>query len=541
MAVTVTPLLTDIDTAESVTAWVGVNVSPALNNDVFLQGAGSIQFQVSQEVGYVYAGITATNLSNSRIYAWVLPPGSTDTETNGGLRIYLGDGTNNIGYYVGGSDSSLFTQGTWVCLTLDTSNLPSNFTAEEGSEASLDLANITRVGVGVNNPQKATGNSPNAWADVIRYGTGLRVTDGTVGDEATFSQILSASNNTNNYYGIIREIGTGVYGIQGDLIFGSGSTATNSVRFVESNITLIVEDKVFNTVGTNLPIKFLGEHNTTGEFTASFGTAVSSGDDLSGRGGLTIINTNASQSVEFDFSNPNIELFDLYGSTLLNVQGAVSFSGDSTNGPNHNIAGTTFNNCSQVDFGRTFTRNNIFAAHSQSITEGALLWNSNIDIKNTSFLANAVAIEHEQAGTFAYDSLTFSDNTYDILNTSNGAVTASATNGSNPSIAKVFNAGTSTTDVATSNTLTLTNVESGSEIAIVSQSSFRELITGSEQVANPPGTFIYTRPYPGFDQNVDIIVHALDYEYYILPFTLQNQNQSIQISQVLDRNYDNPE
>jgi len=542
MAITVTPLLTDINTAENITGWnVITGGALGLNNDVFLQGAGSIQFQASQEIAYVYVGITATDLRNTRIYGWILPPGSISNASNGGLRIYLGDGTNNIGYYVGGNDTSLFTQGTWVCLTLDTSNLPSNFTAENGSEASLDLQNITRVGLGVNNPEKAAGNTPNAWVDVIRYGTGLRVTGGTVGDEATFSQILSASNNTDNYYGIIREIGTGIYGIQGDLIFGSGSTATDSVRFVESDITLIVEDKVFDSTGTNLPIKILGEHNTTGEFTASFGTPVSSGDDLSGRGGLSIINTNPSQSIEFDFSDPNIEVFNLYGSTLLNVQGAVSFSGDVTNGPNHNIAGTTFNNCSQVDFGRTFTRNNIFSAHSQSITEGALLWNNNINIKNTSFLANAVAVEHEQAGTFTYDNLTFSDNTYDILNTSNGAVTASTTNGSNPSIAKVFNAGTSTTDVATSNTLTLTNIQSGSEVAIVSQSSFRELITGSEQIANPPGTFTYTRAYPGYDQNVDIIVHALDWEYYILSTTLENSNQSFQISQTSDRNYDNPE
>jgi hypothetical protein len=64
-------------------------------------------------------------------------------------------------------------------------------------------------------------------------------------------------------------------------------------------------------------------------------------------------------------------------------------------------------------------------------TDGALLWNSNIDIKNCSFVGNTDgtndphAIEHPAAIDVTYDGLTFSGNDYDIHLTA-GATTESS-------------------------------------------------------------------------------------------------------------------
>ncbi len=99
--------------------------------------------------------------------------------------------------------------------------------------------------------------------------------------------------------------------------------------------------------------------------------------------------------------------------------------------------------------------------------------------------------------------------------------------------------GLTTTVVAGQITLTLTNIVSGSEVAIVSQSNNRELIAAQESI-DTGEDFTFTRTYVGYDEQVDIIVHALDYQYSIQSTTLTNSNQSIQINQIFDRNYDNP-
>ncbi len=96
--------------------------------------------------------------------------------------------------------------------------------------------------------------------------------------------------------------------------------------------------------------------------------------------------------------------------------------------------------------------------------DGALLWNSNIDIKNTSFLgntnaaANADAIQHTATGTFTYDSLTFSGNNYDIHNSSAGLVTINSSNGANPATSE--NTGGGSTVINNTKTLTVTVVNS---------------------------------------------------------------------------------
>lgn len=61
----------------------------------------------------------------------------------------------------------------------------------------------------------------------------------------------------------------------------------------------------------------------------------------------------------------------------------------------------------------------------------ALLWNANIDIEDSNFIANthdensAHAIEHPTAGSFSYDGLTFSGNDFDVANAVDATTTDS--------------------------------------------------------------------------------------------------------------------
>jgi len=531
---------------------IGAGPGAGTNTDDFIEGIdswGGRKTANGRGIEYSAAASVDMSTTETHIYVWIncKSIGALDLISNGGLSLQVsstsGGGNNYRTFYIGGSD---VTQAGWQSYIIDPT-LPGSV-ADTGT---FNAASVISIGVVLQLAGTVGGTSDNILMDVIRYSTGPYVTGGTSGDRLLWSDIASADSE--NAYGIIQQR-SGVYFIGGQMALGAPPATSGDCYLDDVAEILVWEPKEYYD-GTNFASSLSPGFNGfivqegTGTTDIEDGNLVGTGDERSGTagslfqkaaGGISGSDTTNSDTLKLSIEGA-ITAVDFHGSSFKRFDDTVTLSSDATDGPNHVYAGVVFDDCAQVDVGLTLIRNNVFSAHSQSITEGALLWNNNINIKNTSFLANAVAVEHEQAGTFTYDNLTFSDNTYDILNTSNGAVTASATNGSNPSIAKVFNAGTSTTDVATSNTLTLTNIQSGSEVAIVSQSSFRELITGSEQIANPPGTFTYTRPYPGFDQNVDIIVHALDYDYYILPFTLQNQNQSIQISQVVDRNYDNPE
>lgn len=427
MALTVTKLLSDVHDCSTTSGWTadGGWGSLATDSAIYREGGTALRGQTSEGAGHCYYGISSVDLTaaaNRRVYAWLLPPGSVGTKAAGGLRIVISDGTNRIAYYVGGNDDMGFQVGAWTCVMLDANDKPTNFATLAGSEASLSWTAVTEIGIGIYNPAKATGNSPNSWFDIVRYGTGLRITSAG-GDDITFADIAAddASTATGKAYGILRELQAGVYGLQGDLIFGDGG-GTGDIDFKDQDAVVVVEDHVHGT-GTPTDFNLKGEHNATGTFSVELGVAVGSGDSQRGRNGVLFLNANTTQSVNFDFTDTDIETFLMYGGQLSQINGTVSFSADATNGPNHRLSGVTFGGCGQVDIGRVVTRNCTFSGYTAD-PDAALLWNANINLKNCSFIGNTDgtndphAIEHPTAGSFSYDGLTFSGNDYDINNSS---------------------------------------------------------------------------------------------------------------------------
>lgn len=107
-----------------------------------------------------------------------------------------------------------------------------------------------------------------------------------------------------------------------------------------------------------------GQHSSTGTFRAELGIAISSGDNESGRSGVTFISANpANQPVDFDYSDSDIENVFVYGCSFTNLRnGNLKFSADATRGSFHHISGCSFSGCTQVEPGIVAVRNNIFAA-----------------------------------------------------------------------------------------------------------------------------------------------------------------------------------
>ena len=492
--------------------------------------------------------------SDKLVYIWSQNRAALDTLANGGIGIYLSDGTNGISFHVAGSDTSGFRYEdgpvTWQNHVIDTFNLPPNTTDRAGTLANFDTGSVDIVGLTFKTLAKSVGNAENCFIDIMRLGdptlnNGAMVTisSGSESDPANFFDWYTLDRGTGSLeaYGIIRSLGVGAYGIQSGIRIGD--TGSIDTWFEDKNRFVVFEDRGLLNGRYKVTIISGSAGGTT---VVKLGTKVGSGTSATGQDGVTITIPEGVGGSWDSGTSGSYATSSIYGSTLNGftdgIQLGISqeFIGNTVNG-----SGTIFPsssllyNCTVVN----------------SVASSSLYWNINDNptgyIDGISFVGSGSTNHAIEYGPNTPVSTSLTDvefNSYGASDTSASAIFNNSGkdlyveilgSGNTPTVRNA--GGLNTTVVVGLRTLTLTQIESGSEVAIVSQSNNRELIAAEESVANPPGTFTYTRPYVGVDRTVDIIVHALNYEYFIETFTLKDENQSFQVSQVLDRNYDNPE
>lgn len=539
MAVTITDNRTLVTEADSITGWTGVLTVFTADPDP-VESTACLGMVVSQETEFSYftmgAGVNMSGsggLGGTLVYVWTLALGAMDTFTNGGIQILLGDGTNRVGFHVGGSDKAGFRHNdgpvAWQCFVIDTANLPTQRTVNAGSFAALNFSSITQVGVGFKTLAKAKGGVANCWVDAIRYGNGgLTITGGSAGDPGTFAQIAAAdrSTGTGQAYGICRELGAGAYGLQGPLVFGNGATST---LFHDRNATVVFEDR---GVG---PDKY--SISVTGSACVfKLGTKVGTGDTATGADGVALV-VPTTQAASFLATHSAISSSLVYGSRFDGFKSGFELC-SAAEGANHEFIGCIVNNSAKVRPGRVQLRDVTFSGHTGS---AALLWDPNINIKNCGFSNNTSptnnpsAVEHPLSGTFIYDGLTFSSNDFDVLNSSGGPVTINATNGSNPATTSSLSTGT----VTINNTVLhrLSGLREFTEVTYVRQSDSSVLFHLENVGAN--GLSEYSYNYSG-DTLVDIhVFHTGSVPLYIDDVTLGSTNATIPVSQRDDINYRN--
>ncbi|GAF70301.1 unnamed protein product, partial [marine sediment metagenome] len=313
--------LTIVDQAESTGGWSFSGITKTATSGASREGTNCVGGQVSNaSFGYAWYTISSVNMTtagNERVYIWANSVGA-GTVAEKGWMVHIGDGTDARAYVVGGSDAPPFFVKGWFCLMLDTANLPTAYEQTDGSGAP-DLTAITQFGFGLYNTVAPSGNALNVFVDVVRYGSGIIATSGAT-DDISLADIAADDfdSSTGKAYGIVREIQPGVYGIQGDILFGD--TGGNSIDWKETDAVVIFEDRV-NGSGTNTNFQFSGQHSSTGTFRVELGVVVSSGDDEAGRSGVAFVSANPdNQPVDFDFSDSDIEDVFLYGCTLTNLR-----------------------------------------------------------------------------------------------------------------------------------------------------------------------------------------------------------------------------
>jgi len=418
MAVTITDNRTLVDHADATTGWSSPVGSESLNQFTSdpdpVEATGCIGMAVSTETADLIHTITSVDLSDVILYVWVLANGTMDIADNGGIAPILGDVTDLIGYNLLGSDIAGFRHNTgpvgWQCIAFDvsrSSTLVSQVTELEGTLAALDLAAITRVGIQYKTLSKALGGASNCFTDTIRYDSGsqgITMTAGTDADPGTFSDIAAADRSTltATAYGILRELGSGLYGCQGSMTFGD-TAGTAASLFKDKNSTVVFEDRNF----APSRYKFTIQGNSTGETTFQLGTKVGTDDGVDGG----TIEVPLGVGGEWIASDADLDFLLLYGVTIKGFVNGVTFSSDATNGPNHEIFGNRFVNCGIIDAGEAQYKNNTFVDSIGQDGGAILLLTDEAGTANLTFttqgipydLASVIVNSKEQYSTISED------------------------------------------------------------------------------------------------------------------------------------------
>lgn len=551
MAVTITDHRTILNEADAITNWTGSPTLFTADPDP-VEATGSIGYVVSTATVDAYATVASTNLSAAIIYVWVFPRGAMDTRTNGGIGMHLGDGTDRISFHLAGSDVSAFRHETgptgWQCLVLDTQNVPAQTTVRAGSLANLTYTAITQIGATFKTLAKSVGGVSNCFIDVIRYGLPannngamITITGGTSGTPGKFSEIALEDRTTTNQkaYGIVRELGTGLYGVQGAIRFGN-DTGTASSWFEDTNVSVVFESRGLGTSRYKIVIR----DNGTGTTTFKLGSKVGSGTSATGNNGCAIT-VPSGVGGEFDAStDTNVTDVFLYGSTFTGFSNGFKMRTSQEFIGSTLAQSGTFTPAGALVYNSTIV--NSTATVAMEVTSTTIMGN----IANCTFSGNTNAIKITAAGTYTFDNLQFSGNTYDVENSSAGAVIINATNGSN--VSSFVNTGGGSVTINNSKTFVVTNIESNTELRIFQQSDLSELGGADIVGASPSGVnnvtvsadpnnagkyqVSYSYNYTG-DIPIYVVAHSLTYQWLRISTILGSDGGSLQIVQQIDRQY----
>lgn len=508
---------TEIDDCDAVGNWTG-DTSPALNTDLQYEGTGCLQVQATNSFREWYEDSIspALNLTSCTIY-FLVKAGNPETKANGGIRLIIGDGTNRRAYYIGGNDDyGLPVKGGWSAFRLDTANLPTSYSQQDGA-AAPNLAAITQVGVGVLQPSKAVGNSPNTFLDRIAYvangSPAFKVNAGTSGTPKTFTNLVG--DDETNGWGFFNNpiAGSKQYGIYGAVEWGDSAAVAS-----------YFED-------SNAQIYFIGTGLSTGTMD----------QDLLANAGVTnslvldncvIVAVGAIPNWNFNITNHNIL-------KVMNSQ----FAGHGTfscpvNNANKYITDTIFNNCKKVSINTMKFEDNKFL--NSTDTGGAMLFPSDDSyVKNLIFNNNNNGVEYDASSDNSspkFDNFVFDDvsGKYDVNNTSGSSAAINQINDAN---GNSYNPGGSTVTFPNTKTLKVTcknevgNAIQGVKIRIENDPSG---VLISQGVTNSSGIYQdSTYNYSG-DENVKVIARLKGYKNNFAFDTITTNGLGVTFTMVFD-------
>jgi len=489
----------------------------------FYEGTGSIEAQHSnsdEETFTVQDSGGATfnlDLSDSTVYV-LIKDNLVDTFANGGVQYIIGDGSNRIGYDVGGNDAVGLTLKTgFASYRMDVSAAaaaPGGNTAYSGTEAGLNQATVSEIGYGSLHLAKAVGNVPNVFIDNITYiandSYALTINGGTVGTPETMSDV--AADDITNGWGMIGS----PLGMQ--YLFGAPTEWGNSAATADSYFQSDSEQWYFlgdNAGGralgaTHFPFRVVGNATDTISFVLN---------------NTVIVNT--STRAQFDMSDVNVDILKLTGVTFTDL-GTITFPVQNIG--NKFLESCTFDNCDKVIVS-TIDIDNL-TVNGSNDADGAILLDENQSgtqsITNVTFnsdgTGHGVHINPTGAGPFTYnfDNWKFNDYATDagtaadravFINpvTSTADITINILNGGDtPSVDTTGYTGTLTLNNAVN--VTVAGVSEGTSVQVIANETVGTITTGDvlgEGLADSAGEFTFSINYEGaFGAGLDVITRC---------------------------------
>jgi len=392
---------------------------------------------------------------------------------NGGAQIVLGDGTNLIGYPIGGNDAvGMPISQYFTTFKLDVSEVvatpPTNVAVYTGTEAALVQTAITAFGYGSVHPSKAVGNIANLWLDVFAYiantSYALTINGGTVGTPETMLDVQG--DDELNGWGLVANPLGAQYQFFSPTEWGNAA-AVADVYFTASDEQWfwIGDNAGGHPVGiTHFPFRIVGNATDTIDIKWS---------------NLVIVNTGT--RAEFIAGDTNVDIMQFDNVTFTDL-GAITFPVLDTG--NKFADNCSFNNCAQVDPSTTAMDGPSFNGTTDA--NGALLIAASVsNIIGATFTSDGTghAIYITATGTYDFDFWTFSpnygaDGTTDavVYNNSGGAVTINILNsGDTPT---VLNGAAASTIINNSVTVSVTGVTEGAAVVVVANETVGTITIG---------------------------------------------------------------
>lgn len=336
-------LRTIINDCEANTGWAGDDTATPVNDvGSFYEGSNSLSTQLSNVDEHMYttqdsvgAGTFNLDWSDSTLYLLV-KDNLGKAFSAGGVMFVVGDGTNRVGYDVGGNNApGLLLPTYFQSYKLDVSVVvaaPGSFATFAGSEASLNQAAATQIGYGSNHLAKAVGAVDNVFMDCFRYiangSYALRINGGTSGTPETMADVQG--DDVTNGWGMVGNLIGDQY-----LFFAPtewGEPTANADHYFEASNEQwywLGDNGGGHAVGVgNFPFRVVGNATDTGSWKAT---------------NVVIVNTGT--GVDFDMSNENVDTIELSGCTML---GLSTISSPSAGGTSRFISNTIFFQCGQI-------------------------------------------------------------------------------------------------------------------------------------------------------------------------------------------------
>tara|TARA_R110000751_G_scaffold125443_3_gene227096 strand:+ start:1777 stop:3375 length:1599 start_codon:yes stop_codon:yes gene_type:complete len=391
----------------------------------------------------------------------VLTVSNLDTDINGGIRAYVGNdaGTNFEELTI----STVGYSGGWTAAAF---NPQINAGGGDFSGGTYDDSAADAFGVTYNNTAGIMGNFVNTGNDQMTIGFGVEVT----GVSQSFADIVTAE--ATNVWGWVQEFEGGIFP-QGKIEIGDGSTTT---VFSDTSTAITYKDQPVSATF----YEFLVDTDATCTLGAISGGVTSGGCTFTSAGAslyaLTVTEGGAVEAI-----------LNAYATTF------GSFRVASLN-PSTTMQDSTFSSGGQVTLnGATLTNCDILSSTVGADT-GALLvdnvteWQgggtpvvSGCFFGDNAANANSGAIEITAVGTYDFNSLTFSGNSFDVINSSGGLVTINVTGGGSPTTRDVGAGSSTTVNVAVS--VSFESVDSA-DVAISSVRITAYLVSNDAEVIN---------------------------------------------------------